>query len=100
MSVLIKGMEIPISCASCNLIQEIENEWFCPFSAEPINYWVELQKKSEYCPLVEVPTPHGDLIDRDRLLRGEGRYVIALGKDGIDVSEIERAPTVIEAEGE
>ncbi len=46
---------------------------------------------------VSVP-PHGDLIDRDALLKGDGRYIISFGKEGIDVAEIERAPTVISKE--
>ena len=41
--------------------------------------------------------PHGDLIDRDALMKGEGRYIISFGKEGIDVAEINRAPTVIPA---
>lgn len=47
---------------------------------------------------VPVP-PHGDLIDRDALMKGEGRYIISFGKEGIDVAEINRAPTIIPAEG-
>lgn len=42
--------------------------------------------------------PHGDLIDRDALLKGEGRYIISFGKEGIDVAEINRAPAIIPAE--
>ena len=41
---------------------------------------------------------HGDLIDRDALFKGEGRYIISFGKEGIDVAEIERAPIVIPKE--
>jgi len=46
---------------------------------------------------VPVP-PHGDLIDRDSLMKGEGRYIISFGKEGIDVAEINRAPTIIPAD--
>ena len=51
---------------------------------------------------IPVPEPHGDLIDRRALLKGEGRYLISLCKEGIDVEEILRAKTVIPAteEGE
>jgi len=41
--------------------------------------------------------PHGDLIDRDALMKGEGRYIISFGKEGIDVAEINRALTIIPA---
>lgn len=44
--------------------------------------------------------PHGDLIDRDALMKGEGRYIISFGKEGIDVAEINRAPTIIPASEE
>ncbi len=60
MSVLIKGMEMPSGCLSCD---------FCnPFVDEP--YCRRLMRKTskvtrlEDCPLVPVP-PHGALIDRD-----------------------------------
>lgn len=48
---------------------------------------------------VSVP-PHGDLIERDALLKGNGRYIISFGKEGIDVAEIERAPAIISASEE
>lgn len=45
-------------------------------------------------------SPHGDLIDRNALIKGEGRYIISFGKEGIDVAEINRAPTIIPASKE
>lgn len=45
--------------------------------------------------ITEIREQHGDLIDRDALLEGEGRYFISLGKEGIDVTEILRAKTII-----
>lgn len=47
-------------------------------------------------PLVSVPE-HGDLIDRDALLKGDGRYLVTLQKEAICVDEICRAPTIIPA---
>lgn len=52
MSVLIKGMEMPERCESC----PFEDFGGCMFRVT----------RSE-CPLVEVPTPHGRLIDADAL---------------------------------
>ena len=44
------------------------------------------------CPLIEVPEPHGRLIDADKILK-ENKY------NGImDVYKIAIAPTIIEAE--
>lgn len=52
MSVLIKGMEKPKSCESC----PFEDFGGCMFRVQ-----------KEDCPLAEVPTPHGPLIDWDEL---------------------------------
>ena len=58
---------------------------------------------SEYCPLVEIPTPHGRLIDIKSV--EDGKFV-TVGNDyqrwwnGALESVIDNAPTVIEAEGE
>ena len=46
MSVLIKGMEMPKNCFLCRF----KNIGIC--------------ESKEDCPLIEVPTPHGDLIER------------------------------------
>ena len=54
MSVLIKGMEMPMSCEVCRL------RFNCAES-------IRLSKRPIDCPLVEVPTPHGKLIDREKL---------------------------------
>ena len=49
---------------------------------------------SEYCPLVEIPTPHGRLIDADAI---QDYNVETFGQR---LLIIDTAPTVIEAEGE
>ena len=71
MSVIIKGMKMPDSCDSCDLIQfdDEELEAHCPLS--PYYRWCGTPPdyRPEGCPLVEVPTPHGRLIDENELLR-------------------------------
>ena len=52
MSVIIKGMEMPMNCDECPLADS----------------YLACDAQSVDCPLVEVPTPHGDLIDRERLM--------------------------------
>ena len=63
----------------------------------PHKHCVEVGTKADNCPLVEVPEPHGNLIDRDLLM-------IESQKDGaygyVDSKQIYDMPTVIEAEGE
>ena len=99
MSILIKGMDMPTSCYKCQIRQRDGMDIVCPvaherFSVTDVNI---LGYRLDNCPLVPVP-PHGDLIDRDSLMKGEGRYIISFGKEGIDVVEINRAPTIIPAE--
>lgn len=89
MGIYIKGMKMPKNCRECfackaELSQEKKVIYVCCFAMAD-------------CPLVSIP-PHGDLIDRNALMKGEGRYIISFGKEGIDVAEINRAPTIIEAE--
>jgi len=76
MSVFIKGFKMPEDCRECPLEMYYmnsgktrcrarnkilaENFKAIPFDGRP-----------DWCPLVEVPVPHGDLIDRDELNIGE-----------------------------
>lgn len=106
MSILIKGMEMPSGCLSCD---------FCnPFTDEP--YCRRLMRKTpkvtrlEDCPLVPVQ-PHGKLIDADSLWAQMGelydkrneeacmtgdRAVCVTWHDAVVL--MKAAPTVIEAE--
>lgn len=58
MSVLIKGMEMPEDCFSCPL----KEEGFCNITNA---YAGQIYERNSDCPLVEVPTPHGRLVDVD-----------------------------------
>lgn len=57
MSVLIKGMVMPKNCFQCQIKKGCDNAWY-----------LDTENRPDNCPLVEVPTPHGDLIDRQKLL--------------------------------
>ena len=48
MSILIKGMEMPKTCNDCGLLIEHDR----------VTVNVNEMTVSEYCPLVEIPTPH------------------------------------------
>lgn len=72
MSILIKGMEMPKSCWFCNFCRAYDepNQGFFCVAIEADLHRSNIQKKrSDDCPLVEVPTPHGDLIDREALIK-------------------------------
>ena len=95
MSVLIKGMEMPKSCWLCPLSVLYEKPramLFCRIIKEEV-----LRNKVDgNCPLVEVPTSHGRLIDADALMvnaQYKGKHDIVTAYD------IVAAPTIIESEG-
>ena len=64
MSIIVKGMEMPLNCSMCERwsICECLND-FDDF--ESICYAVEDGDlvRDKNCPLVEIPIPHGDLVD-------------------------------------
>ena len=103
MSVIIKGMGMPKSCDSCDLIQfdDEELEAHCPLS--PHYRWCGTPPdyRPEGCPLVEVPTPHGRLIDCERATFPTAfRYNTNDYAKGWNacIKAVQTAPTIIEAE--
>lgn len=103
MSVLIKGIEIPKNCLECMFRMSYwkraltpSGEIFtygCMLNGKEIN---TLEKRCKDCPIVELPTPHGRLIDADEIEKcvhewyDVGEYVFA--------DTIRNADTIIEAE--
>ena len=94
MSILIKGINMP------------KEPWECPcHNGENGNCNVTQKTCFEIpkdCPLIEVPTPHGDLIDRDKLntsfqLVNDFGDVVGV-RHAISINEVEEAPVVIESE--
>ena len=113
MSVLIKGMEMPKNCNECkfgtwsNLHQTAScklHDYAPCFADHSMEY---TDKRADFCPLVEIPEPHGDLIDRDALNIGEyeredddtGTLEISLGGLLDLYHKVKDATTIIEAEG-
>lgn len=74
MSVLIKGIEIPKNCLECMFRISYWKRaltpsckiftYGCMLNGKEIN---TLEKRCKDCPIVEIPTPHGRLIDADKL---------------------------------
>jgi hypothetical protein len=100
MSILIKGMEMPVTCCHCPLMgydpeiewddggRETQGEYICVITHELIDN----TKREEHCPLVLVP-PHGRLIDADALAaKCDDPYWC------VWLSDIEAAPTIIPAD--
>ena len=68
MSVIITGMEMPKNCIECRF-RKYE---YCDLQRQDV-YAVNIMdyalsfERHPSCPLVEIPTPHGRLIDADKL---------------------------------
>ena len=105
MSILIKGMRMPENCIKCPMQfggmcyvmpAEVDESRVAP-TVEAA--WK--QGKPDWCPLVEIPEPHGDLIDRDALEADicpdwNGLYV---PDNAYSEKLIRNAPTIIGEEG-
>lgn len=106
MSLIIKGMSLPKHSATNG---EKDTAYRCIVLAHPDNS-VELVIDTAFAspydnghniqryPLTEIPTPHGRLIDADKLLESFGK---AIEEDNHFVnffSLVDKAPTIIEAE--
>ena len=113
MGVLIKDMDMPENCDKCRFcVNGFTDEapmYECGVqSYDNVSVLVESDGKPfdfrpDWCPLVEIPTPHGRLIDADEL---KSKFRHGNGDDDADsawISTIRRfitqADTIIEAEG-
>lgn len=82
----------PNKCQNCPFVDKITYD--CTLMHEYDYFDFEAQYKN--CPLVEIPTPHGRLIDADELVRiWTGAQFYGSIKPIVDAR-----PTIIEAEGE
>ena len=68
MSIIIKGLNMPKSCGGCEFNYCLEGgsyEWWeCVILHDDIN---QFDTRRTDCPLIEIPTPHGRLIDASEL---------------------------------
>ena len=94
MSIIIKGMDMPKGCEECvyeGVVGSKLDEYFCILTQTKVSGHGIV--RLDNCPLVEIPTPHGRLIDGDALMKTydeenwPGYYCIGT------------APTILEAEG-
>ena len=110
MSVLVRGMEMPESCEDCDLCT---SDGYC-IAMGGDSLWDVLPEGAEYfptgwkyggCPLVEVPAPHGRLIDYGWVVENVIKKLGIKDKQYLLQAEkalmilVDEAPTVIEAEG-
>lgn len=99
MSVLVKGMEMPKDCNTCCFHGFGDRDCkliVCSLTGNstPLSHMAD-------CPLIEVPTPHGRLVDADELKAtfcAECNHTITCEDCDIDYHIGRLAPTIIEAE--
>lgn len=96
MTIMIKDMEMPKNCNECPM----SVNGYCVVSPKRANGdALNKYETTLWCPLVEVPIPHGRLIEADKLMDKIRRY-----DDGELWSEeevyftVKGMPTIIEAE--
>lgn len=99
MSVLIKDMEMPDKCGCCKLFHA-EYPMHCTAIKEYRTASAPYgMSRPDWCPLVEIKTPHGRLIDEieayDHIAEQEGGNYVDM--DMVDMG-LQETPTVIEAE--
>lgn len=99
MSILIKGMDMPTGCYTCPIIYSEDGvfDFECPFNSYLLWHDTEdvIRYRPDSCPLVEVPTPHGRLIDADYLKKDR---INISGTDFVLLVDVDNAKTIIEAE--
>ena len=100
-SIIVKGMRMPKDCRECRLqnYSFTTGDTRCGVNGAVLarNFnAIMFDGRPEWCPLVEIPNKHGDLIDRDTL-EPDADY-----DDGefwaYSVAQVCSATTVIEAE--
>ena len=64
MGVYIPKMDMPTRCEKCDLAYDDDGYFACPFTKA----FYKSKQRPTWCPLIELP-PHGDLIDRDALMK-------------------------------
>jgi len=123
MSVFITGMKMPKSCSDCPMLEGDKMDGLCHAASKWLDddeHWTWYvypegdvdDSKPCNCPLIELP-PHGDLIDRDALMKTCGMAIdcydcpngehgwCKLSSDAANICEaIEDAPAIIESEEE
>lgn len=88
MSLFIKGMEMPKAGETIIIAENVDG-----------TIYGRLEHGDDWYPLIEVPTPHGRLVDVTELLRDSEGIILETIDDHEEVEEmIKDAPTVIEAE--
>ena len=107
MSIIVRGMEMPVQCASCKLFCFMQFKGEIKDVCNAIGRLLENPyQRPDWCPLVPVP-PHERLIEESKVLDIVSEWCPdddgSVGKDGDlreMLDEIEAIPTIIPGRGE
>ena len=94
MSILIK-IEMPKGCWACPFA--VGKHYECLFTKKSYNWG--LTTRPSDCPLIEIQSPHGRLIDADALNTYDVSPICEFCVMGVTEEDIGLAETIIEAEG-
>ena len=96
MSLIIKGSIMPLMCEECPCYDC--DDYSCKATGRGVIEY-RYHGRPDNCPLVEVPTPHGDLVDRDDLIDEINRVTFVKRYDyNVAYNIVTDAETIIEAE--
>lgn len=104
MSIFINNkVHLPSSCEKCPFNYADISAGICLAADKTIDTRTYGRKRHPDCPLVEIPTPHGRLIDADVLENGVAEWQdCCIFRDAqilcTVIDMIHKAPTIIEAE--
>ena len=110
MSILINGMKMPQSCSNCNWSRySFPNAW-CSMTHHKVDIEVAKNGRPDDCPLIEVPEPHGRLIDANAMFKDICDSINEMTAIGVAVDgqwlwdklndALKNAPTIIPASEE
>lgn len=95
--ILIRGMEMPQSCARCDFSAVVPGEVWCKRAKKivPDEQATNVKRHPAFCPLHELPE-HGDLVDADELKavayeRGKEHQCVAF----VDPLDITLSPVIV-----
>ena len=99
MSVIVKDMKMPKSCGTCWL-NHYNTQWMCwvcNVTHRPL--LCRFEERIAECPLIEIPTEHGRLIDADKTIDDYVNYGVVHSYDVHDLQDIlDEVPVVVPAE--
>lgn len=96
MSVIVRGMKMPKTCFQCKWYRDCHTYGICRRECREIPTNTPSIERPDFCPLVEVPDKHGDLIDRDAIIAEYDRQHVGIAGGARKI--MVDAPTIIEAE--